>query len=889
MGTKTEEILRFLRASGNKHLTSLYTPEMEVQVNVARGEGKPVSGIFKGKQWRAWTDGTTNWKSFRIPWNAKIDPEYTDSELNFSLASHAEAVGMTGWNWAQRQSLWVGFDFDSIIGHKQGLTDEELDELQDKIMQYPYATLVRSTGGRGLHLYIHFASPVDTGNHVEHAALARAILTRLSSDIGYNFMASVDCCGGILWVYHRKQEGTNGLSLLKQGQKFPVANIPTNWKSHVEVTSKKRRKIKTIASDGSAFSELISSVKTATLDDEHLKILKWISENGKYDNWWDSDHNMLVCHTKDLESCHKELSLKGIFYTNSTASTPQNCFVFPTNTSSGAWIVRRHSLRVQEHPSWVVDPSGWTRCVFNDIAEFESCCKANNGIENVRGEYVFQQAKDGLQAIKDLDILNVFIPPELQFRQFTLKEKSDGKVILSVRREANDPPIEHFLPNKKGDLWERVIHRAKKKKEVNAPDFLIRHVISQDTEAGWWIYARDKWVQQNKSNVNTVLLSQQEAQNKLDVELLMAKAILNPWELINEPFQEVYPGNRQWNKAAASLSCEPIEGEHPTWDSILSHCGSCLDEVVSADPWCADNGLSTGADYLIHWIASMFQFPREPLPYLFLYGEQNTGKSTLHEALNLLFRQNRGYVRADNALINQQGFNSEIANAVLCVVEETNVSKHKDAANRIKDWVTGKTISINTKYKVVYDIGNSTHWIQCANDPGYCPVFPGDTRITVIRVPGLKNEIGKIKLFEMLEQEKAAFLFTVMNIDIPDVSGRLRIPCLSSIEKQNLEQSNMSELEMFFSECVVEAHGYCISFDELFNAFVEWLPADRRGSWGKIKFSREIPRSGAICKAPYGAKNIMTVGNIALRAFYPEPELKNSTFYVNAKGRLETK
>lgn len=161
-----------------------------------------------------------------------------------------------------------------------------------------------------------------------------------------------------------------------------------------------------------------------------------------------------------------------------------------------------------------------------------------------------------------------------------------------------------------------------------------------------------------------------------------------PWTLVIRPFQPEYPGDRQWNRKAPQFVYPPSTDSDnlsfPHWNLIFNHIGEGLNHAVSRNEWCRSNGIKTGADYLKCWVASVFQFPLEPLPYLFLYSEeQSTGKSIFHEALELLV--SCGVVRADNALINPTGFNAELENAVICVVEETNLRANRDAKNRIKD------------------------------------------------------------------------------------------------------------------------------------------------------------------------------------------------------------
>lgn len=876
---KTEEIKEFLKTTPAQHLAVLYSPEMEVQVNVAKDHGTKVSGEYLGRRWTAWSDGKETWKSFRIPWNADSDPQYEDRELRFDLAAHVEAIGMTGWNWARKESLFCGYDFDSIVNHKEGLSQDDLSDLVSKVSQIPWITLLKSTSGKGYHIYLHFEQPIPTDTHTEHAAVARSLLGVLTMETGFNFQSNVDVCGGVLWCYHRKQEGTDGLTLVKSGSPFPNSLVPANWPDHINVTTKKVKRVKTDKM-GSGFNELVASQSFITLDSEHYRLLKWFTTNAERDHWWDTDHNMLVCHTLDLAKAHSALALKGIFFTNTTGSSSQNCFAFPN--FDGSWTVRRHGVGTKEHISWVTDASGWTRCVFNAPAEIESAARANKGVRNAKGEYIFNDHLQGTLAIQSMGI-KFELPDELKnhgIRIMTIKAKSEI-LLVSVERRPSDVSVPEGWLSPKADKYEIVLDLPKVKRELTAPDALIRHTISQGVESGWYIYTKGKWILQNKGNVTTVLVGQ-ELHDRNEIEVMMGKSILSPWELVNIPFADEYPGDRQWNKEAASFRCKPLEGDCDTWLEIINHCGKNLNDSVEADEWCKANGIKKGGEYLLSWLASLVQKPLQPLPYLFFVGEQNTGKSTLHEALGQ-FILGRGYSRADQALVNPSGFNNEIANAVLCVVEETDLRQNKEAANRIKDWVTGKTISIRALYKNAYDSVNTTHWIQCANDSNYCPVINGDTRIVVIRVDKPTKEIGKDTLFSLLEKEASCFLNLLFSIELPDSLGRLAIPCLTTYEKQELEINSKNELEKFIDERCYIVAGSSTDYSEFFAAFLSWLPPDQRGYWSEHQVSRKFPRKGILCKGKFGRDNKTIYGNLSMK----EVEPRDFIYKINtANGRV---
>jgi phage/plasmid-associated DNA primase len=300
---------------------------------------------------------------------------------------------------------------------------------------------------------------------------------------------------------------------------------------------------------------------------------------------------------------------------------------------------------------------------------------------------------------------------------------------------------------------------------------------------------------------------------------------------------------------------------------MLAHLGSGLDEVVRQNDWCTINNVTTGGDYLFLWAASLFQRPAEPLPYLFFFGEQNTGKSTFHEALHLLFRGGKGYVRADRALKDKSGFNGELENSVLNVVEETDLSKERQASERIKDWVTGRTISIRTMYRTAYDIVNTTHWVQCANDAKNVLILRGDTRIVAIEVPRLKVDIPKHQFLKKLTEEAPAFLYELLNTSLPEAPGRLSIPVLDSGIKKEMMSSNMSLLEQYIdSECKIVV-GQMTHFADFYNGFRIWI--SRRAPseitlWNERRIVQEFPRFPDVLRGRYGPNKSPVLCNFSL-------------------------
>lgn len=877
---KTQAIKKFLEYSTHADLAALYNHNMEVQVIVDQDGGTRTDGEFKGRQWHGFTDGLTTWKPIRIPYKADSNPEWTDNPINYDLAEHALGVGMTGWDWVSRASRWVGFDFDAITGHadthKKKLSETELKEVSDLVWNIPWVTMRKSTSGQGLHLYVHMV-PFPTANHLEHAAVARAILGVLSGLVGVDLSLKADACGGNMWVWHRKMLNTDGLCLLKQGSFFQ--DVPTNWRDHLKVISGKRRKILPTFIEESdtpdaeqVFEELTGQRSTIKLDEEHKKLISWLYDNG-HQAIWDADHHMLITHTYGLAQAHEELQLRGVFKTmaHGSESGDHNAFAFPLR--KGAWAIRRYTPGVAEDSTWQQDGAGWTRCYFNREPDLATASRTHEGNEHPNGGYHFRHAEQATKAALMLGA-DIKLPPYMLARSAKLKDK-DGKLVVEVLHEGTDNPNDMSGWIQEGKTWKRVYNvqlSAPVSVETANFDDVVRHVVTETgDDYGWVLQSDNLWRTEPLTHIR-VALEGSFGLGQKDVKAVLGGSVFKPWILVNRPFQPEYPGDRTWNRGAAQFrfnkSSKSEDLCYPTWRKILNHIGRGLDDAISENGWAKANGVLTGADYLKCWIASLFQEPEQPLPYLFLYSKpQNTGKSILHEGLAQLVTH--GVVRADMALINQSGFNGELENAVLCVVEETDLRRHKLAYNRIKDWVTSRQLPIHRKGRTPYSIPNTTHWLQCANDHQACPVFSGDTRITMIQVHPLELEdiIPKKALLPLLEKEAPDFLAEMLSLEIPQSNDRLNVPVITTEDKIHAESVNKSYLEMFLEENVHRIDGSIITIADFYERFREWLDPSAIAEWSKIRVGREMPPHFPKGRNPKNAQ--WCFGNISWKAMTP--------------------
>jgi len=93
---------------------------------------------------------------------------------------HAEAIGMTGWEWTTRRSLWVAFDVDSITSHAAGvgISKEELENVKQAVQSLPYVEVRQVRAVRDSYLYLLLCRGglvFDRQPH-EHAAWPAAFL-----------------------------------------------------------------------------------------------------------------------------------------------------------------------------------------------------------------------------------------------------------------------------------------------------------------------------------------------------------------------------------------------------------------------------------------------------------------------------------------------------------------------------------------------------------------------------------------------------------------------------------------------------------------------------------------------------------------------------------------
>ena len=905
--TRVEAVRRFLNANAKKDLADLYSADMECQVNVRQLDGERTTGTYMGREWSGFTDGIDTWKPFRIPRNAMSNPEYDlDTPITFNLDKYVEGIGMTGWDWVNRCSRWVVYDFDALIGHSDKhlakLTHAELEAVKEAACDLEYVTVRKSASGHGLHLYV-FVDQVETANHNEHAALARAILAKMGLDAKFDFASNVDICGGNMWVWHRKGlNNPESFKLVKEGS--ILLDIPTNWRDHVKVIKGERRRTlhPKLKQEADEFDLLVGRSTKTQLDSTHRQLIEWLQDKQAV-CLWDADNNMLVTHTYWLMQASLHFNYAGRFETDSKGTDlhEQNCFCFPMR--GGAWAVRRFSKGCGEHSSWEQDAAGWTRSFLNREPDLKTAARVFEAVEDSKGNFQFDEAEVAASAMQLLGI-EVKLDKKLSSSQATLSKHKDGRVVMTIfDKNAKSDKMQgwHFDKDKYTRLFNIKSSNLDEAKGL-LYDQTIRFLVEKTgglTEMGWFYFndELDAWVSTSASSIKLML--KHLGLKPTEIDEAMGASIARPWVAVVEPFKEEYPGERQWNRNGARLKYKPTEAdtfEHPTWDLILEHLGKGIDSSVKTNKWCQDKGIYKGSDYLRVWIASLFQKPKQPLPYLFFYSpEQNTGKSTLGDALSMLMA--RGSIRAATCLDAQSNFNAELDGAVLCIVEEVELDRSPKVYGRLKDWVTATELGIHAKGCTPYSVQNTTHWIHTANSHKACPVFAGDTRIVVISVDPFSSgeEIPKDELMHRLAEEASDFLGYIYSIVLSPPEGRLAVACIDTHQKTAITSSNQSPVSVFINHMCEVSNGSVIHAKTLLECFHEWLAdAEEAAKWTPHKFYADLPPAHPKGLAKFGGGNFII--NLTLVDGHPfhmvdnkkaMRKLSDNKLFINDAGEID--
>ena len=511
-------------------------------------------------------------------------------------------------------------------------------------------------------------------------------------------------------------------------------------------------------------SELTAIFGEVELCDQHREDIEHLGATLTSDGF-------IMTHTTKLASLHTDLNRPGIFKTVSPGTNPDvpNCFAYPIE--GGGWNLIRYNRGTPEAECWDQTVNGWTRCQFGVPVSLSNALQHAAAIETDNGWFLGDN--DSMQRFCDALAIE-HVPAGQAYDVKRAKKKK--KFVVSCKAIEGEMPPKGWAPE--GKKWVRVIDDLT---PLANTDFLARVYKRDNDKATEFAYFDDDGIFRfgDKDEFRRSLISR-----GLSPEPLLNHAVTNPWTFDNTPFAGEYPGGKRVHgyyaaQLAATPSTDPVTlDDCPTFAAIFQQVGRGLDDAVKADKWCHDAGIHCGRDYLLTWAASLFQNPSQPLPFLGIVGDQEGGKSALHESL--LMCMTKGVAEIDEALRSPTGFNASMEGCVLAVIEETKVGQSGTAYDRLKKWINSIYITIRKMHTDGYSVRNYCHWIQTTNNLDALPVFKDCTRVMAWHVDAIPKDqqIPRHELDRRRQEELPAFLGLMMQWKLPESNHRLYLPVL---------------------------------------------------------------------------------------------------------------
>ncbi|WP_145031333.1 primase-helicase family protein [Caulifigura coniformis] len=682
-----------------------------------------------------------------------------------------ELIGVTGFD-PEGYSTFGGVDIDGL-NHAAGLTPERIAEIIAALKPVKFVRVQRSKSGRGIHLLFRWHPDrrprASTGS--DHARNCERAIREIERQSGLKLIGGdADCFGQVLWIWS-KNPAPNGFEVLQEETEFvPDELLELPARQPVPATN---------------------DVSTVDFDPQHSRLI---------DEWSQTNYAVITDTLTDGRRCVRLHTLALGVPTTSEGKDPRtpNAYGFPL--PGGGFIFFR----------------------FGDVAEIEPWFRTKTG-------------KTCL-----------LIGADIEFAARMRLRSNKGVFLGTVREIAavvpgmntagfEDRPGEL---DRDGDQW--IVSVASRKEEPLPPGWVkqgykaLFFVDAPVEELSEQIYAVVEEATADGAEMGDFMrmvdgepryFNERQLENDLDREgksrdqiAVMKRSAV----VLQKRVAHLRPSRIEgkWLNIGARYIVTPQAGEHPTWTMLDEHVGQTV--TPHLPPWCLEHGIRTGGDWMRLWRCVAFQRPDRPTPFVTLVSKlQGTGKTTYVNALKLLVTG--GIAGATGMLRKNSQFNSHVMRSWLAIIVESDISRD-GTYDLLKPLISDDDAECEAKFKTATVAQNFCHFVQTVNHLRYCPLGePGDTRIAVVRVPPIQNEIDRDELKRRLQAEAPAYLHTLLNTTLPPPAGRLWLPIPNTPERQLLIDMRTAPLERFLAEKVDEIPHNRIPAGEFVDRYQTWF------------------------------------------------------------------
>jgi Family of unknown function (DUF5906) len=172
-------------------------------------------------------------------------------------------------------------------------------------------------------------------------------------------------------------------------------------------------------------------------------------------------------------------------------------------------------------------------------------------------------------------------------------------------------------------------------------------------------------------------------------------------------------------------------------------CALLLDHILNI--WCS--GRIDIYHHVLTWFAGIVQQPHvKPTWALLVKGDEGTGKTVVTDFM-LKCLGNYGGIDASGSTLTSV-FNTEQADKLMWVIEETSSTQTKDATGKLKNMITGDTMRLEGKGVDSTSLPSKTRYVLLSNEMAPVKISEGDRRYLILKT--VKTHVGNAKYFSAL-------------------------------------------------------------------------------------------------------------------------------------------
>jgi hypothetical protein len=333
---------------------------------------------------------------------------------------------------------------------------------------------------------------------------------------------------------------------------------------------------------------------------------------------------------------------------------------------------------------------------------------------------------------------------------------------------------------------------------------------------------------------------------------------------ISQHFSNVFIGKENffylWNKDPTKQTYKNI--------GVYAHDAVCPDGILNlwtgydaerlpesdADPSPMINHIQTlfGSDgnFLLDWMANMFQYPSSQSILIILQGEEGCGKSVIIDFLSRMMGRNLSIEIQDVKEQLFSKFNGHLSNKVLLNINETDRREMMPFIEKLKTLITSETINIQDKGKKSYTEDNHFHLVMTVNPENPISIKEGSRRFFYSRASdvyiGNTEYFNDLFAFTSKAKNQRAFYQFLMARTVKQKITIKDIP--ETAVMQELYELNRDPIEDY----AIEYTGEKTSMEN-YDAYRAWLTRnglkyDVSKKNFEMKFSKFMNKYGIISK-----------------------------------------